>query len=257
MADPVGSTTSVLRFNTGSIPPGGTISFSYRVRVGAGAIQGTGINRAQATTIPGATCNAVSQLCSNEAQNKVTISSGVFTAKACVTGKVFADCNNNHIQDPEELGIPGVRLFMQDGTSFTTDIDGKYSFCGITPNTNVLVVDQSTLPSGAAMTTTSSRNGGDGNSLFLDLKNGDMQNASFAEGSCSNNVIEQIKARRARGEVNSTPTSVIKPAETLKFIGKSTNLINQSTDTANQGDRAFGNGYQAPVRSGSTNPNAK
>jgi hypothetical protein len=162
------------------------------------------------------------------------------TPKACVAGKVFVDCNNNFVQDPEELGIAGVRLYMQDGTSFTTDIDGKYSYCGLTPNTNLLVIDQSTLPKGAAMVTTSSRNVGDGNSLFLDLTNGEMSNASFAEGSCTNSVLEQVKARRARGEMILTPSPVENQNGVLKFIGKPVNLINQSTDSARQAQPASG-----------------
>ena len=127
---------------------------------------------------------------SNTAQYKVKVTGGVFTNDACVAGKVFVDCNNNHIQDAEELGIPGVRMYMEDGTYFISDVEGKYSYCGISPKTHVLKVDNLTMPRGSRMTITSNRNTGDANSLFLDTKNGELIRADFAEGSCSNTVLE-------------------------------------------------------------------
>ncbi|MFX8871863.1 hypothetical protein ABTM94_19210, partial [Acinetobacter baumannii] len=86
---------------------------------------------------------------SNVAQFKVTVTGGVFTQEACVLGKIFVDCNNNHIQDPEELGIPGVRLYIEDGTYLISDVEGKYSICGLTPRTHAIKVDKTTLPFGS------------------------------------------------------------------------------------------------------------
>ena len=83
------------------------------------------------------------------------------------------------------------------------------------------------------MTTTSNRNLGDGNSIFLDVKNGQIIRADFAEGSCSNTTLEQVKARRTQGEVRSTETEKTgQPA--LKFEGKSPRYPQQGTDGANQ-----------------------
>ena len=49
--------------------------------------------------------------------------------EAFVIGKVTLDCNRNGIQDEEagEIGIPGVRLYLEDGTFAITDSEGKYS----------------------------------------------------------------------------------------------------------------------------------
>jgi hypothetical protein len=120
-----------------------------------------------------------------------------------------------------------------------------------------MVIDQTTLPRGAVMTTTSSRNVGDAMSMFLDPSNGEMTRADFAVGSCSNTVIEQVKARRTRGEVNSVTPTQNKKGEVLKFIGKPTTLINQSTDSAKQGASAYGNELLIPAGSGSVYPSAK
>lgn len=191
-ADPGGKPGPQLSFKLESLAPNASITFRYRLRVGVGALQGDGINRAQASTSNGPP--------SNEARARVKVTGGVFTTDACIAGKVFVDCNHNHVQDAEELGIPGVRLYMEDGTNFTTDVEGKYSYCGITPNSHVIKVDGSTLPRGSRMMEASNRNLGDAHSLFLDTKNGELMRADFIEGSCSAPVLEQVKARRAQGE---------------------------------------------------------
>jgi hypothetical protein len=73
--------------------------------------------------------------------------------------------------------------------------------CGLPPRSHVLRIDELTLPRGSRLTTSSNRNLGDAGSLWLDLKNGELQRADFVEGSCSNTVLDQVKARRAAGEV--------------------------------------------------------
>jgi large repetitive protein len=228
-ANIIGAPGAVVTYN---IPlPGGVfnvgqeIELTYRVRVGVGSVQGDGINRAQATS--------AGALRSNIAQAKVKVNPGVFTSEACIVGKIYTDCNNNHIQDAEEVGVPGVRLYMQDGTYLVSDSEGKYSICGLEPKSHVLKVDQLTLPRGSRLTTTSNRNLGNADSLWLDLKNGEMQQADFAIGSCSNTVLEQVKARRAQGGVRSVDNER-KSGTSLKFEGKSANYPDQGTDSANQ-----------------------
>ena len=200
VADPQGGVGPTLVFGyTTTVALGVSASYTlqYRVRVGVGALQGDGINRAQAR---------FGNLVSNQAQAKVKVLEGVFASDACVAGKVFIDCNRNHVQDAEEIGIPGVRLYLEDGTYFVTDSEGKYSYCGLAPKSHVLVVDMLTMPRGSRLTTTSNRNMGDANSLFLDAKKGELLRGDFAEGSCSKNVLEQVKARRSQGEVRAAET---------------------------------------------------
>jgi hypothetical protein len=197
MADPGGSPGPSLDFNVGTLPtPGAITTITYRVRVGVGAQQSDGINRASATaSIGGANAR------SNQAQAQVKITSGVFFQEACIVGKIFIDCNNNGIQDKEELGIPGVRFYLQDGTYLISDVEGKYSFCGLPARTAVMKVDGTTLPLGSQLRTSSNRNALDPNSLFLDLQFGELHRADFIEGSCGPGVVEQTKARRGKGAV--------------------------------------------------------
>lgn len=147
------------------------------------------------------------------------VAPGSFERAACVLGKVYMDCNRNGVQDAKELGIPGVRLMLQDGSAITTDSEGQYSLCGLPPRTQVLKVDALSLPRGSRLVSSSSRNAGDANSLFLDPKNAELQGADFIEGSCASSVLEQVKARRARGEVR-TVEAENRQGPALKFEGK-------------------------------------
>lgn len=240
VADPLGKPGPTLAFNAGPIAVGGQIVLNYRVRIGVGSQQGDGINRAQAfgCSIVGGCVDTGSlqprpgTLSSNRAQYRVRVTGGVFTDEGCVLGKIYMDCNVNHMQDREELGIPGVRLYFEDGTWMVSDSEGKYSYCGLPPQSHTLKVDSSTLPLGAKLTTSSNRNLGDADSLFIDLKNGELHRADFIEGSCSNPVIEQVKARRTQGEIRAPETEP--EQKPLRFESKPLRSPQQGTDSSNQ-----------------------
>ena len=195
-ADPAGSNSGQLQIPLPTIAAGATLEATYFVRLGVGAAQGDGINRAQ--VFVGARSR------SNIASAKVKVTGGVLGTDACIIGKVFIDCDGNHMQNnapgANELGIPGVRLVMETGAFAITDGDGKFSICPVTPHTHVLRVDRRSLPNGALMLPSSNRNAGDGMSLFADVKNGDLFRAEFIEGSCSPEVLNDVKERRKRAE---------------------------------------------------------
>jgi hypothetical protein len=153
---------------------------------------------------------------------KVLVTRGVFTREACVAGKVFVDCNQNGgqdkgerngIQDKGELGIPGVRLYMEDGTNMTTDENGQYSICGIRAISHVIQVDTTTMPIGSRMGITSNRNLGDGVSLLMNIKAGELYRADFIEGSCTPSILEQVNQRIKPGSVTSPVSAPPKPIE--------------------------------------------
>jgi uncharacterized repeat protein (TIGR01451 family) len=190
--DPQGTPGPALTWTLGNIGPGEIVEIDYRVRIAAGAQRGDGTNRAQAFGLGVASPVAIA---------RVQISGGAFATQACVAGKVYVDCNGNRVQDPGEPGIPGVRLYFEDGTNLTSDENGNYSICGQRPITHVVKVDQTTLPAGSRLVVLSSRNAGDGDSLFVDLRDGELHRADFAEGSCTNKVMEDVKRRRQHGAV--------------------------------------------------------
>ena len=195
LANPAGGVGRELTFDIGEIAGQATAELTYFVRLGVGSQQGDGINRA----------TVITPIRSNTAVFKVNVQGGVFSSDGCIIGKVYVDCDGNAVQNnvgaSRELGIPGVRLVMLDGTFIITDSEGKYSICGVKSQTHVLKVDRSTLPKGARLVPSSNRNAGTGDSLFVDLKGGELARADFIEGSCSPEVLDQVKARRAQGSV--------------------------------------------------------
>ena len=191
LADPIGAKGKGISFSVGTIEAGQIATLTYRVRIGPGALQGDGVNRASASA---------SSVRSNQASARTIVRGGVFSDHAYIVGKVFTDCNRNRVQDPSEVGIPGVRIYLEDGTFVVSDSEGKYSFYGVSPRTHVLKLDTTTMPKGSELINLSNRNVGDAGSQFVDAKNGSLHKANFADGSCTNEVLEQVKARRAQAE---------------------------------------------------------
>ncbi len=188
--DPQGSPGPTLVFDLGTIPTGEVVTLTYRVRVGPGALQGDGINRAQAqsaTPFP---------VISNIATVQVDVRDDVFSDKGFIIGKLYLDCNQNQIQDAGEGGIPGVRLYLENGTFAITDSAGKYNFFGVTPQTHVLKLDANSMPAGSKLVTLSNRHAGSASSRFVDLKKRELHKADFAEGSCSPQVMAEVTSRR-------------------------------------------------------------
>ena len=198
VADPVGGLGPNLVFNLplsagAPLAAGQSQTLTYQVRVGASTPIGVdSVNRAWASA-----GSSASTLTSNEADARVRILGGVFSTDAYAFGKVFMDCNKNGIQDEAEWGIPGVRLFMEDGTGVVTDIEGKWSLYGLRPVTHALRLDTSTLPNGAELALIEPRQSGQADSVFMDLKNGEWHKANFAVQNCENpELIRAVQARR-------------------------------------------------------------
>lgn len=192
-ADPEGGHGPSLVYRLPNLLDGTFLLLTYRVKIGASALQGDGVNRAQAIAARGTR--------SNQATAQVKVVGGVFSDRGFIIGKVFTDCNRNRIQDDEEPGIPGIRLYLEDGTFVISDSEGKYSFYGVSPRTHVLKLDATSLPEGAELIDLSNRNAADAGSRFIDLQKGEIHKANFAEGSCNANVMKEVKLRRAQGEI--------------------------------------------------------
>ncbi len=192
IADPAGAPGPQLNFNIGVLRAGATTTFRYRARVGVGSLQGDGNNIAWAQS---------PVLRSNTAMAKVKVTAGMLGDQAYLFGKVYMDCDGNRMQGKEEIGIPGVRLYLEDGTFAITDVEGKWSLYGLKPRTHVVKVDRITLPKGAQMSNLSNRHGGVGDSRFVDLKKGDWHRADFALNNCTESIRAEVYERRDQGSV--------------------------------------------------------
>ena len=186
IADPPGK-GPVLTFTIGTLAANADVKLSYRVLVGPGTSIGDNVNRARAGS-------GASQ--SNTSSAHVNVQGGTFSDRGFIVGKVFQDCNGNRMQDPGEMGVPGVRIYLEDGTFAITDGEGKYSIYGVASRLHILKVDSYSLPSGSNLVALSNRNAGNGGSRFIDLRFGEMQKADFAIGNCTVAMAGEIESRK-------------------------------------------------------------
>jgi large repetitive protein len=242
IADPAGGAGPVLNFNLGNIAAGNSAELTYRVQVSINGREGDGINRVTASA-PG--------LNSNEANARVRVLGGVFSERGFIFGTVYLDCNRDRVQGDREPGIPGVRLFLQDGTTVVTDAEGKYSIYGVVPRTHVVKLDPITLPKGSELIALNNRNAGDPGSRFADVKKGELHRADFAEGSCAPEVLADVKARREKGETGAAELTrnfraALAPTVTAPTTG--------NTQVPAASGNAVGSGASQAVVSPSVNP---
>lgn len=198
------------------------LKVTYRMAVSAQALQGDGVNLAWAESrLP------VPTKPSNRARHAVKVTPGVFTDDGFIVGKVFLDCNADGEQQPDEFGVPGVRLFVEDGTHVLTDAEGRYSLYGLKATTHVLRLDDTTAPKGARWGGTNNRHPGTARgalSRFVDIKKGELFNANFPEQSCSEAVRREVATRRQAAGAGSELESLVKGAE--RFSAKTEGASN-------------------------------
>jgi uncharacterized repeat protein (TIGR01451 family) len=97
---------------------------------------------AQSTNDPAITASA-------SAAVQTQVVAGVFTNRTVVTGRVFYDVRGTGRFVAGDVGIGGVRIYLEDGESVVTDATGRYDFPGVEPGMHVLKLDASTLPPNA------------------------------------------------------------------------------------------------------------
>lgn len=165
----------------------GRIEITYLARVGI-----TMRDREASVSRARATSGAYS---SNQASVTVNVNKGVFATDGFIVGKVYVDRNGNGQQDPGEPGVPGVRIYMENGSYVLTDEDGKYSFYGVRPLTHVLKVDATSLPAETAVAVTSNRQAEYGPTMFVDVRNAEMRTADFALNA-TRDLSAEIASRR-------------------------------------------------------------
>jgi uncharacterized repeat protein (TIGR01451 family) len=225
-ADPAGGRGPALRFDIGGVPAKGVSVLRYRVRIGAGALQGDGINRASASSA------APLALTSAVAAAKVKVTAGVFSDKGYIVGNVFADCDGDGLRGAAEPGVPGVRVYLEDGSWSTTDADGRYGFAELRPRTHVAKIDGSTLPRGAVLAILSQRNSGDAASRFVDLHDGELAKADFAVANCTPELRAAIAARRSAALAAERPPVKAAAAQAVPKDAKAAAAVLDSMDNS-------------------------
>src|SRR6266542_2649334 len=136
-----------LLFRIAEIPHGATARLLYRVRVGANAREGEQENLA----IASGTFASGERTQTNPARAVVLISSGIFSTRQIVLGRVFIDTNGNGQFDEADRPAPGIRLYLNNGQSVITDSAGLYSFPSLGDGSHVISLDPVTVPKGYAL----------------------------------------------------------------------------------------------------------
>ncbi len=193
--EPVESPRGTLTYPAYAVPPSpNTRTITYRVLIGADAVLGDGVNRVTVKSDSTGTIDHDSA--------RVIVRETPFDDEGIIVGKVYLDCGCDAPLEQEEgeVGIPGVRVYLQDGSSVVTDSEGKYDFYGLSPRTWVVKVDRSTLPlpDSARLIPLTNRHGNDGATVFVDLKRGELHRADFADRSGSSAVRRRVEERRVR-----------------------------------------------------------
>jgi len=148
------------------------VSIQYVIEVAAGAGSGEVVSTAWA--------NAEGGVASGQTVVRTLVRDVFFRDTGFITGRVVVgDCELS--RDEERVGVPGVRIFLEDGTFSVTDDGGRYHFEGVPAGTHVVQMDVATLPDRhetlACLDDT--RSAGRSYSRFVDIQGGTLWRADF------------------------------------------------------------------------------
>jgi uncharacterized repeat protein (TIGR01451 family) len=79
-------------------------------------------------------------------QAQVTVVNGALTEELIITGRVYADPYGTGRFHKGDVGVAGVRVYLEDGTSVLSDPNGRFSFPSVKPGMHALRLDPTTLP---------------------------------------------------------------------------------------------------------------
>jgi uncharacterized repeat protein (TIGR01451 family) len=143
--------TYPIRVDRIDIAPGGSATITYLLRVGAGVRAGLHRNSAYLEDNGGAV--------SNVATADVRLVADPLLDDSLIVGTVWNDVDGDGWQDPDERGIPGVRIASVEGLLVETDQFGRYHLAGVDGGrwergrNFILKVDPASLPPGSVFTT--------------------------------------------------------------------------------------------------------
>ncbi|HZT59487.1 MAG TPA: isopeptide-forming domain-containing fimbrial protein [Pyrinomonadaceae bacterium] len=209
---PQTSDGSTLVFHIGRVEAGARVTLVYRVRVGANAQEGDQYNSASAA----GTLTTGERVSTPPARASVRVRRGIFSSQQVIIGRVFADANLNGQFDNGERGLPGVRLYLNNGQSVITDSEGLYNFPAVNEGAQVISLDPVTLPPGYTLVDTGRRDEKSWTRLLrTPLGGGAMLRQNFAlrspEGEAASVSLKQggaaSSSSRADGAASSSSTS--------------------------------------------------
>jgi len=132
-----------LTWNLGTLSPNQSGSITYSTIVLPSDTPGSQLLN---NVVVGGTVNGSSA--NGSANATVTVLAGAFGYRRVITGRVFLDLMHTGHFESGDRGVPGVRIFLEDGSYVTTDRNGMYDFPSVRPGPHVLRIDPTTVPHG-------------------------------------------------------------------------------------------------------------
>jgi len=136
-----------LRFTSFPLLAGGGVELTYQVVVGPGTKFGFADNRARLVTARGQVP------LTDDVVARVRVVPDPIFDLGTLRAKVFCDDNGDRWQDKGEIGVPGVRIYLDNGHYAESDITGKLHFTGIVPGMHLAKLDERTLSPGITVAT--------------------------------------------------------------------------------------------------------
>lgn len=156
---------NLLLWRLGTMEPGEKRTLVFRARVKAGQEWGKLVSSAW---VYGVT-DVGDRASDGPATAAVRIIEGAFTRRGIVLGSVFEDSDGDGIRGADENGVPGVSVFLEDGTHAVTDSSGLYSIPGVEEGRHVLRIAPSSIPDSLAAAPTGYFGMGAAGETLLDL----------------------------------------------------------------------------------------
>lgn len=180
---------SRLEISLGDIAAGATRRVTYAMVVRADATPGQAINRATATDSLGRV---------SIARASVDIERDTIAGRMTIIGRVTA---GGCTIPANRIGIPGVRVMMEDGSFAVTDRDGRYHFEGVVPGTHVVQAARMTLPEGGKFVdcTRSTRSAGSATSHFVTGQGGTLAEVDF-QAVLPADALQKLTEARAKAQ---------------------------------------------------------
>lgn len=197
-----------LTFPLGNLPAATTVRVRYVAAVSAGATPGNAVNQAAAISSAGST--------SNTATATVQVTSDFMSTRSLLMGRVFSGSCGDSRSSAGDKGLPGVRIYLEDGTFVDTDSRGMFHFEGIKQGTHVVQLDIDSLPDGYQVVPCeqNSRFAGRAFSQFVDLQGGTMWRVDFPVAVKASPVVVEapLEMVQQKGDVTLELTSTLQGA---------------------------------------------
>lgn len=137
--------------------------------------------------------------------------------KGTIIGRVYSDQNSNKEYDIEDIGIPNVKIYLENGHFVITDRDGKFSFLGEKGYIHVLRIDKTTLPKNSKLIPLDSRYNSLGDSIIINLHREELYKANFAIQNVDDELLAEIEDRKKIAEKLTTELETVVEKEELTF----------------------------------------